>query len=226
MVMRSLLALAALAALAACSSEPPLPPAQTAKAIRVEHVRVKYAAAFAPGESQLPPTEATRLNTFLDQSGMAPGDRAYVAASSSDPLASARVGRIASLLALHGLGIEPVAPPPGGIEPNQVLVLVDRYVAEPPACPDWSDDPSGTHDNTTSSNYGCATLNNLAQMIANPRDLDEGRDLAPANGDVSADAMLRYRTGAVLPLSSQSASGGASSSSGASAGMSSSAPSQ
>ncbi|HUK60164.1 MAG TPA: CpaD family pilus assembly lipoprotein [Stellaceae bacterium] len=230
MLIRTLIALAALAALTDCSSEQPLPPpAEMGKSIRVEHVRVQYAAAFAPGVTDLPASEATRLNAFLDQAGMLPGDRAFVAAAPGDPLASQRTGRIASLLARHGLGAEPVPPPPG-LDPNHVAVLVDRYVAIPPACPDWSDDPAGSHSNSvTSSNYGCATLSNFAQMIANPRDLTTGRQLGPEAGDPAADAVERYRTGAVKPLSSgassssSGASGGASSSSGGSSGMSASA---
>jgi pilus assembly protein CpaD len=228
MLIRTLFALIALAALADCSSEQPLPPpADMGKSIRVEHVRVQYAAAFAPGVSELPAPEVARLEAFLDQAGMTPGDRVFVAAATGDPLASARTGRIAGLLARHGLGVEPVPAPPG-LEPNHVAVLVDRYIAVAPACPDWSDDPSGSHSNNiTSSNYGCATLNNLAQMIANPRDLDTGRELGPAAGDPAADAVERYRTGTVKPFSGGSASGGsgggASSSSGGSSGASTSA---
>ncbi len=227
MLIRTLFALAALAALAACSSEPTLPPpADTGKSIRVEHVRVQYAAAFAPGVSDLPAPEVARLDAFLDQSGMRPGDRAFVAGAPSDPLASARTGRIASLLARHGLGVEPVPPPPG-LEPNHVAILVDRYVAVPPACPDWSDDPTGSHsNNVTSSNYGCATLSDLSLMIDNPRDLDTGRELGPAAADPAADAVERYRTGTVKPFSGGSASSGGgstSSSSGGSSGMSTSA---
>lgn len=225
MVIRILLASVALAALAACSSEQPLPPTDMVKSIHVEHVRVQYAAAFAPGVSELPAPEVRRLDTFLDQAGMLPGDRVLVSAPTDDPLAGARTGRLASLLARHGLGIEPVPPPPGGIEPNRVLVLVDRYVAVPPACPDWSEDPSGSHTNTvTSSNYGCATLSNLAQMVVNPRDLVTGRTMGPADGDPAADFVMRYRTGTVKPFSGSSASGGggSSSSSTSSSGMSSS----
>jgi pilus assembly protein CpaD len=228
MVIRLFLMLAALLALAACESKPDLPPADMAKSINVQHVRVQYAAAFAPGVSDLSASEVTRLNTFLDQADMLPGDKVFLAAPAGDPLATARTGRIVSLLARHGLGAEPVPLPPGGVEPNHVVVLVDRYVAVPPACPDWSEDPTGTHDNVTGSNYGCATLNDLAQMIANPHDLVTGEQMGPAEGDPAADSVLRYRTGTVLPFSGSSASGttsGSSSSSTSSGMTTSSAPS-
>ncbi len=230
MVIRILLASAALAALAACSSEQPLPPPDMVKSIHVEHVRVQYAAAFAPGVSELPAPEVTRLDTFLDQAGMLPGDRVFVSAPTNDPLAGARTGRLASLLARHGLGIEPVPPPPGGIEPNRVLVLVDRYVAVPPACPDWSDDPSGSHsNNVTSSNYGCATLSDLgadgrqsARSRHRPHDGPGGRG---PRGQLRDALSHRHGQAAERLVCFGASSGGSSSSSTSSSGMSSSASS-
>ncbi len=221
MAARAFVPFAALLALAACAPAALEPPPDLAKSIHVDHVRVQYAAAFAPGSSEMQPAEAARLETFLDQAGALPGDRVFIAAPSGDPLASARTGRIATLLARHGLGAEPVAPP-DGVAPNHVLVLVDRYVAMAPACPDWSQTPWGMHDNTNSSNFGCATLSDLSLMVANPRDLVTGRTLGPADGEPAADAVMRYRTGAVKALSGASASSGAQSgaSTSSSAGMS------
>ena len=38
-------------------------------------------------------------------------------------------------------------------------------------CGQWSEDLGQTHENNNYGNFGCATQNNLAQMIANPEDL-------------------------------------------------------
>ena len=221
MAARAFIPLAAILALAACAPQQAIQvPPDVAKTIHVNRVRVQYAAAFAPGTSDMQPGEPARLETFLDQTGTQPGDKVFLAASSGDPLASARTGRIAALLARHGLGVEPVAPPEG-VEPNHVLVLVDRYVAMAPACPDWSQEAWGDHDNEPSSNFGCATATDFALMIANPRDLVQGRALGPADGDPAADAVMRYRTGTVKALSGASASSGAGSgTSSSSSGMS------
>ncbi len=195
--------------LASCGGAPDLPPAEMPKAIHVEHVRVQYDAAFATGTADLPPAQAAGLDNFLDRSHVRPSDPVYIATAAGDPLAAERAGRVALLLARRGLAAVSIAPPPSGVLPNHVLVLADRYVATPPACPDWSDDPSGSHSNVASSNYGCATMTDLSLMIDNPRDLVTGRELGPAAGDPAADAVARYRTGTVKTFGGGAASGSA-----------------
>ncbi len=142
---------------------------------------MQYAAAFAAGTADLPVAETARLETFLDQSGVRPNDRVFVAAPVNDPLAAERVRRVVTLLAQRGLGAEPIALPQAELVPNHVVVLSDRYIAVPPACPDWS--ASASHDNAASSNYGCATMSDLSLMIDNPRDLMRGQELGPALGE-------------------------------------------
>lgn len=222
MQIRHLLVIAPLA-LAACGTTPDLPPVETAKAIHVERVRVQYAAAFAAGTADLPVAETARLESFLDQSGVRPNDRVFVAAPLNDPLAAERVRRVVTLLAQRGLGAEPIALPQAELAPNHVVVLSDRYIAMPPACPDWS--ASAAHDNAASANYGCATMSDLSLMIDNPRDLMRGQELGPALGDPAADSVMRYRTGTVKGLSGGSASSSASQSSSSSSSSSSSTPS-
>lgn len=46
---------------------------------------------------------------------------------------------------------------------------VDAEVAS--ECGQWTDDLRDTHDNNNYNNFGCATQNNLAEMVANPEDL-------------------------------------------------------
>jgi pilus assembly protein CpaD len=211
---RSFLPLAGFLALAACAPETPTMPVapspDMAKQVHVEHVRVQYAASFAPGTVDLLPAEKARLASFLDQSDVQPGDSVFLAASPKDPLASQRAGVLAGALARRGLGAVPAAPPPTGVGANQVLVMVDRYVALPPTCPNWSDPSWGDHGNEPNSNFGCATYTDLSLMVANPRDLSTGRTMGPADDQPAADAVERYRTDTVKALSGTSASGGAS----------------
>ncbi len=90
-----------------------------------------------------------------------------------------------------------------GIDPN------DYYAAHPlknkvdkdgklvsPDCPDWKTSPVTTYSNTKQGNIGCATVNNLGHMIADPRDLERGSsggNVTP-DPDRSADAIVNYRT--------------------------------
>lgn len=48
---------------------------------------------------------------------------------------------------------------------------------------------------------GCANRANLAAMVANPGDLEQGRLLSPASGAREAQAVDAYKTGKVKPLS-------------------------
>ncbi len=62
-------------------------------------------------------------------------------------------------------------PVPAGM----VRVVVSRAQASVPGCPDWSRNGSINFDQHTSSDYGCSVNSNLAAMIADPRDLVQGK---------------------------------------------------
>jgi len=83
---------------------------------------------------------------------------------------------------------------------DDVKVTYIRYVANTPACGDWSVDLTKTSRNLPPPNFGCATQRNIAAMVADPRDL-----LAPENGVGQPDAQRRltvldkYRKGEATP---------------------------
>lgn len=64
-----------------------------------------------------------------------------------------------------------------------------------PGCPDWSDAAATPSAGATGSNYGCATLGNLAAMVADPNDLVRGRTGdAGLDGRTSVKAIGAWRT--------------------------------
>jgi pilus assembly protein CpaD len=71
--------------------------------------------------------------------------------------------------------------------PRRIILSYTRYVATPSACGVWEGMKARDYANLRSPNFGCATQNNLAAMIADPHDLVE-----PAGGG-SSDAMARIR---------------------------------
>lgn len=138
MALRPLALLAVGLALASCGTPPAdIAPPNPVSSLHVDRVRVQYAASFAPRSAELPYAEAMRLKTFLDQAALRPDDRVYIAAPKDDPLAAARTERIKALLARRGVGMVAIEPP-DGIAADHVVVLADRYVVTPPACPNWS----------------------------------------------------------------------------------------
>jgi pilus assembly protein CpaD len=187
-------------ALAGCApSASEWTPAEAPTVLRTTHLRYHYLAAFAPGSDQLGRNEDDKFAAFLARAGVRPGDRLYLVPAASDRLAAARIDRLARELDRRGLGAETL-PAASGVAADHLLVLADRYVVTLPACPNWTKDPIVQHDNRPASNFGCATATNLGLMIADPRDLEVGRTLGPADAEPTIDAVARYRTGKVKPL--------------------------
>jgi len=65
---------------------------------------------------------------------------------------------------------------PGYKSAQAIRLSYDRFVAEGPTCPDWSENLAFDPNNMPYPNMGCATQRNLAAQVANPRDL-----VQPAN---------------------------------------------
>ncbi len=71
------------------------------------------------------------------------------------------------------------------------------YEATPTACGDFSRNVAFSPLNQLTPNYGCATQNNLAEMVENPRDLVAPRDQGPADLGRRAAMLGKYRQGQV-----------------------------
>ncbi len=101
---------------------------------------------------------------------------------------------IGTVVARYGLLVEGEAPITAGEGPaGGVRVVVSRSVASVPGCPSWKDRSEADFAGGLSDNYGCATAGNLASMIADPRDLVEGREAAiDPKGAVSGRAIKAY----------------------------------
>jgi pilus assembly protein CpaD len=70
---------------------------------------------------------------------------------------------------------------------GELVLSYTHYVATPSACGVWKGMMKRDYANLRSPNYGCATQNNLAAMIADPHDL-----VAPAD-ETAPDAAMRIR---------------------------------
>lgn len=83
---------------------------------------------------------------------------------------------------------------------NQTVLAVTHWKAEVPNCPDWSK-PTGTdYYNGNGPNFGCATEQNLASMVANPHDIERGRDAGPADAHQGVLGVERYRRGEIIEI--------------------------
>lgn len=78
-----------------------------------------------------------------------------------------------------------------------IRMFFEKNVAIAPNCPDWSDNLARDRRNLHFRNYGCATQKNLANMVANPRDLIEPRGTNPKTrpSDRRDVVFDKYRSG-------------------------------
>jgi pilus assembly protein CpaD len=152
---------------------------------------------FVRGSARLSPSQARHLAQLVHDGDIRPADRVEIAAAGGDGLAKARVEAIAGALLRYGIVAD--ARPLDGVPANQAVVLVGRYAASLPPCPNWSKSPSTDFTNEPTSNYGCANAVNLGMMVANPADLAAGRTLGAANGRTEVTAVDRYLLDQVIP---------------------------
>ena len=83
----------------------------------------------------------------------------------------------------------------GGDAGDQLIVSYTRYVATASECGIWSGVREANNRNIRSPNYGCATQNNIAAMLADPHDLIAPAALAPRDAMSTTRAISRHRAG-------------------------------
>lgn len=162
---------------------------------KVSLIRFSHSVKFRANEDRMSGPEATRLAGFMRDQNVGYGDQILLLPGDS-ALAQRRQEAVATAFVRGGLRvmrdvqIEGVA-----LDPNEVRIVVGRYVVTPPTCPNWSKKPDEDFSNTPSSHIGCATTTNLGLMVANPSDLVSGNPTSPADGELSAFRVEAYRHG-------------------------------
>ena len=186
-------------ALSACEYAGGTPPkfGPDANKLGVERTLYRHTVAFPGGDARLPDGERAALERFLADTG---ADRsATVLVTAADPADLALQRRQQVVRFLRSRGYDPRRadpllddhPAPG----SDVLVRVARYHVVLPECGDHSRSMISDNSNLPASDFGCSTYRNLGLMVANPRDLLRGRDLAPAEGERVANPVRHYRRG-------------------------------
>src|SRR5690606_17269522 len=78
---------------------------------------------------------------------------------------------------------------------NEIILSFTRYVATASPCGVWSGMRGRDYRNLRTPNMGCATMNNLAAMVADPHDLVAPTETDPRDGEAVARAIKLYRDG-------------------------------
>jgi pilus assembly protein CpaD len=167
-------------------------PITVAPKMRTLHVPYR-----GPGAGMDPNTEAQLRQFVYEYRGNGAG-----AISVSTPEGWQNVGlEFAGRIAALGVPRENVLlatnlTPEAGAE---VEIGFISYVAETTPCGDWSQDVASTRQNTPLPNLGCATQNNIAAMVADPRDLIGPQPMDPADTQRRLTVLEKYREGLPTP---------------------------
>lgn len=81
-----------------------------------------------------------------------------------------------------------------------VDIIVEKFLVIPPSCANFSQNIGDAKQGVHGSNYGCSVEASLGMMVANPRDLVQGRARGLYDGTVLTAGVRRYREGVVTPL--------------------------
>ncbi len=170
---------------------------------RIDLVQVQHSVAFVYGSAHLAESEMEKLNGFLNRNAVAAGDPVFVIGGEGpDALVERRRQTVAAYLT-H-LSLQPSAKNDGfgfkSSAEHSVAVVVRRHIVSLPGCPDFTEQPGRTWNNTIARNWGCANATNLGLMVANPGDLERGRPGGPMDGEYAVLAIQRYRAGETKPL--------------------------
>lgn len=80
---------------------------------------------------------------------------------------------------------------------SELVLSYTHYVATASACGIWDGETARRYANLRSPNFGCATQNNLAAMIADPHDLIEAQPSTAPDAASRIRAINAYREGEV-----------------------------
>lgn len=78
-----------------------------------------------------------------------------------------------------------------------ILMSYKQFVAMASPCGDWSDNLAYDPSNTAPRNFGCATQNNLAALIADPADLVTPRTMTASDAQRRGQVFDKYRKGEI-----------------------------
>jgi pilus assembly protein CpaD len=84
-----------------------------------------------------------------------------------------------------------------GGDDRRVEINFVGYGAHTEACGDWSTNLASTSANDTAPNFGCSVQQNMAAMVASPRDLVGPQDMGASDATRRGDVMGKYEKGAI-----------------------------
>lgn len=181
------------------------------KQINVQKLMPVFVTRFAVGSDQFSDMEKGRLLGFIQAQNARFGDTLHLElppVQDSRGIGDIRYGAVGSFLMDEGFKVEPRIHKEG--LQNSLRVYFTKYVAtvDPECAKGWRKPVGNDYENLPLPHMGCSSASNLAQMIANPKDLVEPRSMGGGDGERAAISIMKYRKGASSSAGSTSSGGG------------------
>lgn len=153
---------------------------------------------FAGGEQGLAPDAAAQFDNFLADY-RAHGNGSLGISVPNGPPARAAITALAERAAATGISRDKILVSTHDVANNDWRVDVSyiSYTAHADACGDWSENEAYTMDNLTPKNFGCSVQQNIAAMVADPRDLLGPRGLGESDAARRTTVIGSYEQGKV-----------------------------
>ena len=214
----ALLPLLAALALAGCGD-----PVAEASAVNARYTPTRadsiVAVEFAPGSARLDPSQDSQLRAMVARGGRPDRDEFVIVTDGAGGLQQSRAAQVAQSLTQAGArwvgrSVEPAM----ARGPDQLVVVRSEYRLASRNCPTYTPSTMWNPNESDMPGLGCADAYNMGRMLARPRDAAIGRPAGPADGQVNADAVQRYRDGRVRDAGGGAAGGGTTTGGGGAAG--------
>ncbi|HWA04201.1 MAG TPA: CpaD family pilus assembly protein [Rhizomicrobium sp.] len=162
---------------------------------------------FSAADQGLMPDDAAHFSVFVSEY-LASGNGAISITAPQGSGANAAIGYFGERLAALGVPRDRILvgtrqQTAGG--DGRVEIGYVAYTARVEACGDWSTNWGDTADNQPTPNFGCATQQNLAAMVADPRDLIEPRTMEASDATRRAVVTGHYEKGEITQADKRSA---------------------
>lgn len=128
------------------------------------------------------------------------GPLTITAPAGSESASAVQAGQIKQTLVEAGISPAQLSAAnyvPGQSATGDLILSYTHYVATPSACGLWNGLQDRDSRNLRSPNFGCSTQNNLAAMIADPRDLIAPPDMTDPDSEFRILGVEKYRAGTV-----------------------------
>ncbi len=174
------------------------------KRVQLAPTETAFALQFEPGSSAVSEAERISAARFMRYRASAGSDEIYAdfGLVPAGKLSHDRRVTVAEIISAAGL--DParvmVRENVAGITQDEVNLTVRRYLVTVPGCPDFTSRAGRSFDNRPNSNWGCATATNFGLMVAEPKDIAEGRGGTPGDGEALVLGVQRYRAGQTRQL--------------------------